>query len=153
MPADIAGDLAAAGRMSDQHDVVQVQRLDHCGQVVRVVVEVVAVPGLAGPAATATVVSDGAEAVGCDEIGWPVPYVGGQRPAVAEDDRLPAAPVLVEDLDVVAILLADGDCCHRKLPFCLTYLSVLLPVPAARLPSTGAEDITRSVQMRFPCPQ
>ena len=91
MAADVAGDFAAAGRVADQDRVVQVERLDELGEVVGVGVQVVAVPGLAGTPASATVVGDGAIAVGRDEERLVIPGVGGQRPAVAEHDRL-AAP-------------------------------------------------------------
>src|SRR5664279_3516657 len=39
---------------------------------------------------------DGTETLRGNEIGRPVPHVGGQRPAVAEHHGLPGAPVLVE---------------------------------------------------------
>ena len=41
-----------------------------------------------------------------------VPGVGVQRPAVAEQDRLPLAPVLVEDCGAVA----GGDRAHQPAP-------------------------------------
>ena len=50
---------------------------------------------------TAAVVGDGAEAVRGDEHHLVVPGVGVERPAVAEDDGLSAAPVLVEDARAV----------------------------------------------------
>src|SRR5712691_4634834 len=45
------------------------------------------------------------------------PRVPVERVAVNEHDRLPGAVVLVVDLDVVAVLPADGDLCH-----CLAFL-------------------------------
>ena len=47
VPADIAGDFAAAGRMPDMDRVLQIELLDELGQIVRIGVHVVAVPGLA----------------------------------------------------------------------------------------------------------
>jgi hypothetical protein len=49
--ADIARDFPTAGGVPDQDDIVQVESLDHGGEVVGVVIEVVAVPRLARPAA------------------------------------------------------------------------------------------------------
>src|SRR5215470_15366550 len=49
----------------------------------------------------ATVVSDDPVTLREEEEHLGVPVIGGQRPAVSEDDRLPLAPVLVEDLDAV----------------------------------------------------
>ena len=44
--------------MPDQNGVVQVEGLDEVGEIIRVGVQVVAIPGLAGPAAAAAVVGD-----------------------------------------------------------------------------------------------
>jgi hypothetical protein len=76
--------------VADQDRVVQVQGLDELGEVVGVGVEVVAVPGLAGPAAAAAVVGDAPVATGRDEEHLVVPGVGGERPAVAEHHRRPS---------------------------------------------------------------
>ena len=81
----------------DQHDVAQVQRLDQRRQIVGIGVHVVAAPRLAGSPVPAPIVGDGAEAVRGHEEHLRFPAVGVQRPAVAEDDRLPGAPVLVVD--------------------------------------------------------
>src|SRR4030095_4480387 len=78
------------------------------GQVVGVVIHVVAVIGLGGAPMTAPVVGDDAIAVLDEEQHLHVPIVGRQRPAVAEHDRLTFAPVLVEDLDAVL----GGDLVH-----------------------------------------
>src|SRR5262249_42656714 len=97
----IAGDLAAPGRVADQHDVAQVELIDDGGQVVGVGVQVVAFPRLAGTAVAAPIVGHSTEPVGGDVPHLVIPGVGGQRPSVAEHDGLPAAPVLVEDLGAV----------------------------------------------------
>src|SRR6266567_5535442 len=49
--------------------------------------------------------------------------------AVDQHDRLPLAVVLVVDLDVGAVLLADGDLCH-----CLAFLVVVMTVMRAGCP-------------------
>ena len=101
MPADIAGDLTAAGGVPDQDDVVQIERFDDGGEVVGVVVEVVALPRLPGPASASPIVEHGPIPMGGNEVGWSVPGVRGQRPPVAEDHGLAGAPVLEEDVDAV----------------------------------------------------
>ena len=101
VPGDVAGDLAAAGRVADVHGVAQVEMLDHGRGVGGVGVHVVAVRGLGRAAVTATVVGDDAVAVQHEEHHLGVPVVGAERPSVVEHDRLTAAPVLVEDLRAV----------------------------------------------------
>src|SRR5207253_8850132 len=80
-----------------QDAVAQVERLAQLGEVVGVVVEVVAVPWLARASVPAAVVRDRAEPVRGDVEQLIVPRVSAERPAVAEDDGLPGAPVLVVD--------------------------------------------------------
>src|SRR5260370_41797505 len=88
--------------MADQHRVVQIKCFDERRQVVGVVVQVVAVPGLAGSATAATVMRDGAIAPGGQEERRVVPGIGIERPAMAEDDGLARAPVLVKNRRAVA---------------------------------------------------
>ena len=114
--ADVPHDFAATGGMTDQHHIAQVQRLDHGGEIVGVVVHGVAVPALARATVPAPVVGDGAEAVRRHEQQLRVPHVGVEGPAVAEHHGLPRPPVLVEDRCFVlrddgghGVLLA-GDC-------------------------------------------
>ena len=89
VPGDVVHDLAATGRVPDVDRVVQVEVRGQGGQVVGVVVHVVAVAGLGGAAVAAAVVRDDAVTVLQEEHHLGVPVVGRQRPAVAEDDRLP----------------------------------------------------------------
>ena len=104
-------DLAAAGGMADVDGVVQIEVLDERGEVVGVVVHVVAVGGLGGAAVTAPVMGDDAVALLQEEQHLVVPVVGRQRPPMAEHDRLARAPVLVEDLRAVV----GGDRGHLNL--------------------------------------
>ncbi|KAG0900219.1 hypothetical protein G6F32_017344 [Rhizopus arrhizus] len=76
--------------MADQDRVLQVQRVDHRGQVVGVGIHVVAVPGLAGAAVAAAVVRNHAIAALPHEQHLRVPGIGGQRPAKM---RAPSATV------------------------------------------------------------
>ena len=62
--------------MADQHRVVQIERVEERRQIVGVVVQVVAVPGLAGSATAATVMGDGAIALGGQEERLVVPGIG-----------------------------------------------------------------------------
>jgi hypothetical protein len=78
--------------MADQDGVMQVERVEECCQIVGVVVHVVALPGLAGPPMAASVMGNGAIALGghiehlvvpeasalrgqpwLKTMGWPVP--------------------------------------------------------------------------------
>ena len=77
---------------------LQIERFDESREVVGVGVHLVAVPGLARAAMTATVMRDAAIAIGCQEEHLRLPAIGAQRPAVAEHDGLSRAPVLVIDL-------------------------------------------------------
>src|SRR3546814_8555176 len=97
--ADVAGHLAAAGRMADEDRVFEVQMLDQRRQVVGVGIHLVAVPGLAGAAVAAAIMANGAIALGGEEHHLRLPGIGTEGPAVAEHHRLPAAPVLVVELD------------------------------------------------------
>jgi hypothetical protein len=78
--------------------VMEIEMLDHCGEVVRVVVHIVTVAGLGRATVTPAVRRDHAVAVLKEEQHLGVPVIGRQRPAVTEHDRLPVAPVLEEDL-------------------------------------------------------
>ena len=98
MAADVARHLAAAGGMTDMDRIGQVERLGQRGQVVRVGVEVVAVPGLARAAMAAPIVRDAAVAALCQEEHLVLERVRRQRPPMAEDHRLPRPPVIVVDL-------------------------------------------------------
>src|ERR1700723_2519106 len=81
--------------------VVQVKVRGHRGQVIGVVVHVVAVGDLRRASVTAAVMGDDPVTVQQEVHQLGVPVVTGQRPAVTEDDRLPRSPVLVEDLRAV----------------------------------------------------
>jgi hypothetical protein len=94
-------DFAAAGGMTDMHGALEVKVRRQRREVVGIVIHVVAVPDLARAAVAAPVMRDDAEAMVHEEQHLRVPIVGRKRPAVAEHDRLPAAPILVEDLDAV----------------------------------------------------
>ncbi|MNL43528.1 hypothetical protein D3C87_1660450 [compost metagenome] len=118
MTADIAGDLAAAGGEAGKEDVLQIQRIDQVGEIVGIVIHVVAVPGLGRAAVAAAVMGDDAKAVVGEVEGLRLPAVRRQRPAVAEhDDRaILAPPVLVIDLDAIA---GDDAAAHGLCSLCV----------------------------------
>ena len=106
---DVAGDLAAAGRVADVDGVAQVEMLDDRRGVGGVVVHVVAVATWLERPWPRRSMGDDAIALLQEEEHLGVPVVGAQRPAVMEHDRLALAPVLVEDLGAVF----GGDVGHR----------------------------------------
>src|SRR6185369_7710605 len=112
--------LAAAGGMADMNGVLQVEMRRHGREVVGVMVHVVAVGHLAGAAMAAAIMGDDPKAVVLEKQHLRVPVVGRQRPAVAEHDRLPLAPILVEDLD--AVLGRDGG--HGNSPLVTPSMSI-----------------------------
>ena len=97
MAPDVARDFATACRVADYHHVFQIERIDQLGQVVRVGVHVVTVPGLVGAAMPAAVMRNHAVAALAQKHHLRIPGVAAQRPAVGEDNGLPTAPVLIEN--------------------------------------------------------
>ena len=80
------------------HCVTNVKVFHHGGGVIRVVVRVVPVACLRGPAVTTPIVGNHAVSVLQKEHHLGVAVIGRKRPTVAEHDRLSRSPVLVEDL-------------------------------------------------------
>jgi hypothetical protein len=83
--------------MADMHRILEVEMGGQRREIVGIVVHVVAVGDLARAAVAAPVMRDDAEAVLQEEQHLRVPVICRQRPAMAEDDGLARAPVLVED--------------------------------------------------------
>jgi hypothetical protein len=105
------GDLAAAGGMANVNCVLQVEMRRQRRQIIGIVIHVVTIAHLRGPAMTSAVMSYDAMAVFEEKQHLRVPVIGGQRPAMAEHDGLTFAPVLVKDLDAVF----GRNCTHRYL--------------------------------------
>ena len=101
VPGDVVHDFTAAGGVPDMDGVPQVEMGSHRSQVVGVVIHVVTVAGLRGASVPAPVMGDDTVAVLQEEQHLGVPVVSRKRPAVAEDNRLARAPVLVEDLRAI----------------------------------------------------
>src|SRR5580693_6128944 len=98
--------------MADMDGVLQVEMLRKSGQVVGVVVHIVALGGLSGAAMATAVMGDHAIAMVQEEQQLRVPIIGRQGPAMAEHNCRARTPVLVEDLDTV--LGRDG--WHKQAP-------------------------------------
>src|ERR1043165_2387545 len=87
--------------MPDVDCILQVERSDEFGNVGRVSVHFVAFVGLGRPTMPTPIVGYHAIALVQEEEHLIVPVVGTQWPAMMKNDRLPGAPVLVENLCAV----------------------------------------------------
>src|SRR5882757_3009393 len=101
MTADVASDFTAACGMPNMNGVLEIELLDEFCEIVGVRVHVVAVPRLARTSVAAAVMSNASKATGGEIEHLVFERIGAERPAVAEDHRLPGAPVLVVDLCAV----------------------------------------------------
>src|ERR1700726_672089 len=116
VPSEIMHHLAAAGGMADVNGILQIEMRRQGRKVVRIMIHVMAVAGLAGPAVAASVMGDDPIAVTEEKQHLRVPVIGRQRPAMREHHRLSTAPILVVNLGAVFGL--DG--WHGRTPFCMT---------------------------------
>src|SRR5437764_10723693 len=117
MTAKIMHHLAAAGRMADVNRILEVEMIGHGFQIVCIVIHVVSAAGLSGAAMSAPISRNDAETFAEEKKHLRVPIVGRQRPAVAEDDGLSFAPVLIIDIDVSPVFFSDRDVRHMYFPF------------------------------------
>src|ERR1700733_14657362 len=108
MPADVAGNFSAAGRVTDVDCVLEVEIFGEGREIVRVGIHVVAVPGLGGTAVASPVGRYDSITPLAEKHHLGVPVVRGERPAVAEHDGLACSPVLVENLRTIF----GGNCGH-----------------------------------------
>src|SRR5579862_1103929 len=100
-PRQIVHHLAAASGVADVNDILEIEMRGYRCKVVGIVIHVMAVAGLRGPAVAAAVMGDDAIAPIEEEQHLIIPVIGRQRPAMAEHDGLTFAPVLVEDLNAI----------------------------------------------------
>src|SRR6266404_1136395 len=119
MPSQIVRHLAAAGGMTNVHGVLQIKMRGQGCKVVGIMIHVMAVACLGGPAVTSSIMGDDAITVFEEEQHLRVPVISRQRPTVAEDDRLSFTPVLIIDVDVCSVFFTDCDVRHYILPSCL----------------------------------
>src|SRR5271156_2420606 len=101
MASKIVRHLAAASGVADMHGILQVQMRGKCRKIVSIMIHVVTIARLRGPAVAAAVMGYDAIAVTQKEQQLCVPVICRQRPSMAEHDGLTLSPVLVEDLDAV----------------------------------------------------
>ena len=111
--SDVARDFAAAGGVAHVNRLAQIELLDQFRDVGGVGVHLVAFPGLAGAAVAAPVMRHAAVTAIGEEHHLIFPGVRAERPAVAENHRLPFAPIFVINLSAVL----DGNCRHVRSPF------------------------------------
>ena len=112
MASDVVNHLAASGGMSDMHGIPEIEMGGQRREVVGVVVHVVAGAALARAAMAAAIMGDHAKAAVQEEQHLRIPVIGRQRPAMAKNDGLTRAPVLVKDFGAVL----GGDRWHDKPP-------------------------------------
>src|SRR5204862_1893095 len=112
MPSQIMRYLAATGGMTDVHGILQIKMCGQSRKVVGIVIHVMAVARLGGPAVASSVMGDNAVALLQKEHYLPVPIIGRQRPAMTEDDGLSFAPVLIIDVDVRSGFFSNGYVWH-----------------------------------------
>ncbi len=103
--------LAAAGGMTDQHGILQIQQVQKFGIVIDILFHVVTVPGLTGPAMAAAVMRDDAKALHGQEEHLRIPGIAAKWPAMGEHNRLARAPILEKNLSTVL----GVECRHGKL--------------------------------------
>ena len=94
--------------------LLEIELVDEIREVVGVCVHVVAGPRLARTSMATAVMGNAAVSVSGQEEHLVFPGIRAQRPAVAEDDRLSCAPVLVIDLGTVF----RCDRAHGAFSFC-----------------------------------
>ncbi len=101
MTAYIAGHLATTGRMTDMDCAFEVEQRRQLCQIVRISVEIVAIPRLTSSAMAAPIRCNASITALRQEKHLVFERIRRQRPAMAEDNGLSGAPVLVIDFSAV----------------------------------------------------
>ena len=94
--------LSATCGVADMDCVFEVEVLHDSGQVVSIVIHIVAIRYLGRSAVATTVVGDDAIPMLQKEQHLRVPVIGRQGPPVAENYRLTGTPVFVEDVNSIS---------------------------------------------------
>jgi hypothetical protein len=81
--------------------IAKVERGDQFGEVVRIGVQVIAIPGLVRAPMASAIVCDAPVSAGGQENHLVFPSIGAQGPAVTEDDWLAFSPILEVDLRTI----------------------------------------------------
>src|SRR6266513_1520449 len=133
MPSQIMRHLTAAGGMTYVHGVFQIKMHGQRCKIVGIVIHVVAVARLGGPAVAASIMGYYAIAVLEEEQHMRVPVIGRQRPTMTKDNRLSFAPVLVIDVDVSSVFFPYGYVWHCSFSFLVKGLSFALSMLSFRV--------------------
>src|SRR5260221_3240333 len=150
--------------MTDMDGILEIELLDELREVVGVCVHVVAGPRLARTSMATTVMRDAAISTRCEKEHLVFERIRRERPTVAEDHRLPGAPVFVVNLRAVfgcerthgalsfgwvggglGVRLLKS-CCHRR---CLQACASGNPSAADQEPAAGW--IRRRWRRQCPC--
>src|SRR5947209_7621018 len=115
MTGEIMHHLAAAGRMADVNRILEVEMIGHGLQIIGIVVHVVSAAGLSRATMSAPISRDDAETFAEEKKHLRVPIIRRKWPAVAEHDRLSAAPVFIIDVDVSSVFFSNCYVWHEKL--------------------------------------
>src|SRR5213083_1419179 len=113
MTGEIMHHLAAAGRMADVNRILEVEMIGYGLQIVGIVVHVVSVAGLSRATMSAPIIRNDAETFAEKKKHLRIPIIRRERPAVTEHNRLPAAPVLIIDVDVSSVFFPNSDVWHN----------------------------------------
>src|SRR5437762_11206411 len=116
MTAEITHHMAAAGRMADVNRIPQVEMISDGLQIVGIVVHIVSAAGLSRATMSPPISRNDAETLAEEKKHLRVPIIRRERPAVAEHNRLPAAPVLIIDVDVCSVFFSNCDVWHTEFP-------------------------------------
>src|SRR5438045_9319871 len=107
--------------------ICQVEMFGHGLQIVVIMVHVVSAAGLSRATMSTPISCNDAETFAEEKKHLRVPIIRRERPAVAEHNRLPAAPVLIIDVDVSSVFFSDSYVWHCNFSF---FVSGLM-LPAA----------------------
>ncbi|GHS82204.1 hypothetical protein PAGU2196_30380 [Pseudomonas sp. PAGU 2196] len=96
-------DFTSAGGMTDMDSALHAEMINHCRDVIGIVIHVVSIPDLAGSPMTTPVVCYNPETVSQEKEHLRVPIVRAKRPSVVEKDYLGIAwpPVFVKYFNTV----------------------------------------------------
>src|SRR5438270_7843171 len=131
MPSQIMRHLATSGGMTNVHGVLHIKMRDQSRKVVGIVIHVMAVARLGGPAVASPVMGDDAIALFEEEQHLRVPVIGRERPAMTENYGLSLAPILIIDVDAGSVFFSDSYVWHCNFPFLLGFIAacrVLSPI-------------------------
>src|SRR5882724_10818666 len=133
MTGKIMHHLAAAGRMADVDRVLQIEMIGYRFQIVGIVIHVMSVAGLSRATMSASIARNDAETLAEEKKHLRVPIIRRERPAVTEHNRLPAAPVLIIDVDVSSVFFSNCDVWHTEFPLGLSCTRDVPPVARSAL--------------------